>query len=101
MEQYLNVLNKDKFPDLLYNEHLSILRKEIGYMMLCQKESDFYDIDTFNRKYVKNMEKAKEMVNTIVEELKELGWNTFIGFGGTGLYVYSDKKPPGTDYENF
>ncbi len=101
MEIYLNVSNKENFHEILYKEHLSILRKEVGYMMLQRNESDFYDIDSFNRKYVKNMNKTKEMIDTIVEELKTLGWNTFIGFGGTGLYVYSDKKPPGTDYENF
>jgi hypothetical protein len=101
MEAYLNVSNKDQFSDFLYKEHLSILRKEVSYMMLQRNESDFYDIDAFNRKYVKNMNKTKEMVEKVVNELKELGWNTFIGYGGTGLYVYSDKKPPGTDYENF
>lgn len=91
----LNVLNKDNFRDIFFNLSVSRLRKHIYNFMLHRvEENDFFDIDMFNRKYVKNMNSTNEMINLIVSELNELGWKTFIGFGGTGLYIYSSEELP-------
>jgi hypothetical protein len=35
-----------------------------------------------------------EMTTIITAELKELGWTTYLGFGDTGLYVYSTTEKP-------
>jgi hypothetical protein len=94
MNTLLHVDYRNKFPDMLYKEHLSILREKVKYHMLQCKENDFIDLDTFNREYVKNMAKTQEMVSTICKELKELGWNTYLGFGDTGLYIYSTPEKP-------
>ena len=34
------------------------------------------------------------MINTTVKELKELGWNCKLSFGGTGLFIYSTENQP-------
>lgn len=94
MDPFLHVVNKDKFSDMLFNEHLNLLRKEVKMHMLQRKENDFVDLDTFNRKYVNDIAKTHRMVATIREELTVLGWNTFLGFGDTGLYVYSTEEKP-------
>jgi hypothetical protein len=91
----LNVLNKDNFKDLFFNSSLLRLRKHIyNFMLYRTEENDFFDIDMFNRKYIKNMNHTNEMINVIVKELNALGWKTFIGFGGTGLYIYSSEELP-------
>jgi hypothetical protein len=96
MESFLHVSNKEAFEQMLFEHHLSQLRREITYHMLHRNESDFFDIDTFNRNHVKNIKKVMEMVSIVTGELKILGWNTHLGFGDTGLYVYSTaEKPPG------
>jgi hypothetical protein len=28
-----------------------------------------------------------------LQELQELGWKTFLGYGGTGLFIYDKEKP--------
>jgi hypothetical protein len=90
----LKVENKDQFFELLFTEHLSILRKDVMMHMLVRKENDFVDLDTFNRKYVNDMKRTHEMVSIVRDELKKLGWNTFLGFGDTGLYIYSTEDKP-------
>ena len=96
LPEQLNVKNIELFSSILDLEHKRMMRKEIYMMILKRNESDFFDIDNFNRRYIKNMEKSTEMAKSICEELETLGWKTFFGFGGTGLYVYSTEDlPPG------
>lgn len=91
----LNVLNKDYFKSIFKERCLEKLRKHIyNFMLERNKENDFFDIDIFNRKYIKNMDIMNELVNKAVIELLELGWKTHIGFGGTGLYIYSSDELP-------
>ena len=81
------------FDEILFTENLNKMRKEIYLHILNRNESDFYDIDSFNRKYVKNFNRIKKMTNIIIEELSVLGWKTFLGFGETGLYIFANEKP--------
>jgi hypothetical protein len=90
----LYVSNKDNFSEIKYNDLMNKLKKHIRNFMLEGNESNFFDIDIFNRKYVKNVNMMNEMVNKVVQDLNSLGWNTYIGFGGTGLYVYSSEELP-------
>jgi len=94
LDECLDVKNKDGFKNLLREEHMMIMEREIRYFMLKGKESDFYDLDKFNRQYIKNMEETHSMVKTVQEKLKNLGWNTYLGFGDTGLYIYSTEEKP-------
>ena len=97
MDQFgleLHVSNKDNLTDIKDKNLIAKLRKHIYNFILDREESSFFDIDIFNRKYVKNADKTNDMINKIVIELNSLGWNTYIGFGGTGLYVYSSEELP-------
>jgi hypothetical protein len=90
----LHVSNKDNLSDIKNRNLMSKLRKCVYNFILDREESSFFDIDIFNRTYVKNMNKTNDMINKIVIELNSLGWNTYIGFGGTGLYIYSSEDLP-------
>ena len=52
-----------------------------------------FDIELFDRKYVKNMKKTEEWCHLLIKELETFGWKTFIGYGGTGLFFYDQEKP--------
>ena len=96
MPSGLHVDYKYNFSNMLFKRRISIFRKKLSDHMLLGKENDFFDLDTFNRTYVKNMDDTNKMVEIVKKELKELGWNTHLGFGDTGLYVYSgDELPSG------
>ena len=97
MDQFhleLHVSNKDNLSAIKYKNLISKLRKHIYNFILDRQESSFFDIDIFNRNYVKDINMTNKMVNDVVIELNTLGWNTYIGFGGTGLYVYSSEDLP-------
>lgn len=95
----LLVSNKDNLPTIWRDRLLERLRKHIyNFMLERKRENDFFDIDSFNRNYVKDMNVTNNLVNQVVIELVCLGWKTHIGFGGTGLYVYSSEDLPSGVY---
>lgn len=96
MNTDIHIDNKESFTSIRREELKTKMRKHIRTMVLEQNESDFFDIDNFNRQYVKDTMLTTALVTEVSEELKQLGWKTFLGFGGTGLYVYSSEElPPG------
>lgn len=96
MDSDLDVSNKANFASMRRQFLKDKMRKHVRAMMLEGNESDFFDLDLFNRKYVKDTSLSSELIQEISEDLHQLGWKTFLGFGGTGLYVYSsDELPPG------
>lgn len=96
MNTDLDVSNKQNFAVLRRKDLKEKMRKHVRTMMLEGNESDFFDLDQFNRQYVKDSSLATELLQEITAELHELGWKTFLGFGGTGLYIYSSEElPPG------
>lgn len=91
-----HVDNKHQFADIRRARLLLKMRKHIQDLMLTGNESDFFDLDQFNRGYVHDTKLALELLEEVRGELHHLGWKTFLGFGGTGLYVYSTEEvPPG------
>jgi len=90
----LSVKNKNNFKVIYYNRILCYLRENIYEHILIQEEKDYFDIDCFRKKYTVNSDILNKLVNTVVEELGKLGWKTKIGFGGTGLFIYSTENPP-------
>jgi hypothetical protein len=93
----ISPLNKENFEKLWIEKSKDRLRKHIyNFILSRNNDNDFFDIDIFNRKYIKDINKTNNIVNDIVVELNKLGWKTYIGFGGTGLYIYdSDDLPVG------
>lgn len=94
----LHVSNKETFKTLLFNENLKRLRGEVMYHILHQKENDFFDLDVFNRLHVNDNIISMKLTDIIINELKTLGWNTYLGFGDTGLYIYSTDERPDSVY---
>ncbi len=91
----LHVSNKSNFNTLWKDNLKQRFRKHISnFMMERKRENDFFDIDKFHRNYVKDMNITNDILNQIVIEINNLGWKTYIGFGGTGLYIYSSEDLP-------
>jgi hypothetical protein len=86
--------NKENFKKLLSTKQLNLLRKQVCDFIIEGNEDSFYDIDDFNREYIKDIKKTLEMVHTVCEELHKIGWKTYLGRGDTALYIYSyDERP--------
>ena len=91
------------FPDQLYDSStfsetldsflLCKMREKVYVHILRNNQNDFFDIELFNRKYVKDMKKTERFAETITNELLKLGWKTFVGYGGTGLFFYDKEQP--------
>jgi len=95
----LNVINKYNLREIWKDRMLCKLRKQIyNFTIERTREDDFFDIDTFNRRYIKDVDITNDLVNIVVRELNDLGWKTYIGFGGTGLYIYSSDDLPSGVY---
>ena len=85
-----NILN---FSDMLKGYYLQQMRQEIHVHILRNNQNDFFDIEFFDRKYVKDIKVTDTFIETIINELHQLGWKTFLGYGGTGLFIYDKEKP--------
>lgn len=97
----LNVNNKQNFSKYNYTRNLCYLRKQIYELIIKENENDYFELDKFARNYLKNnMTIMLEMTEKIRQELKELGWNTKLSYGGTGLFIYSTENPPTNCYED-
>ena len=81
------------FEKKLDEYNLQKLRKKIYFHILQNNQNDFFDIELFNRIYVKNIKKTEDWIKLVITELEPLGWKTFIGYGGTGLFFYDNEKP--------
>jgi hypothetical protein len=89
----LDVNNKNNFPEIHYNILLCLLRKKIYHHIIKEDENTYFDLDTFNTRYVKDTKIISEIIHVIISELNELGWKTKLSFGGTGLFIYSENLP--------
>lgn len=72
---------------------LKELRRQVYLQILQNKQNDFFDLELFNRVHVSNIKKTEEYSEVIIKELEELGWKTFVGYGGTALFFYDLEKP--------
>lgn len=103
MKEFPNRLkpeNKKKFPQYRYERNLAYMRKEIFELTLLGEENNYFEIDNFARRHNLNPNEIDKMCNTVVKELRNLGWNVKISFGGTGLFVYSTEKPPSCCFDD-
>ncbi len=90
----LNSKNKKDFSVYLYDLNKLNLRKKIYYHILKEEEKDYFCIYSFDKKYIKNIEITKKMINEIITELVCMGWKCKLGYGDTGLFIYSTIEPP-------
>ena len=85
--------NSETFLETLKAYHLQKMRSKIYIHMLRNNQNDFFDLELFDRTYVKDMKVTDAITEIVIKELEELGWKTFIGYGGTGLFIYDKEKP--------
>jgi len=85
--------NTLQFSDLLKDYYLQQMRQDIYIHILRNNQNDFFDIELFDRKYVKDIKVTDKLIEIIITELEQLGWKTFLGYGGTGLFIYDKEKP--------
>lgn len=84
--------NKQKLDEVNLNRLKCYLRRDLYEHVISHEESDYFSLDEFNQR-VNNMETTKKLVGEVMKELQKLGWNCVLSFGGTGLFIYADKKP--------
>lgn len=87
----LNVKNKENFEKMNYARLLCYFRKAIFEHMIREDENNYFDLSCL---CIKNSEILNNMVETVIEELKVLGWKCKLSYGNTGLYIYSTEDPP-------
>jgi hypothetical protein len=94
----INVKNKNHFSLYYNNTVMCYLRKEIYEHIIREDENTYFDLDKFGRVYFENKKNREEILNKLVDdiipEITNLGWNCKRSFGGTALFIYSTEKPP-------
>jgi DUF2075 family protein len=96
MKEFPNSLqykNRASFPNLNYDRVKAYLRRDIYEHIISSKPEDYFDVNKFKKTHNISMEKAIKMAKEITSELTELGWNTELTHGDTGLYIYGEEKP--------
>jgi hypothetical protein len=88
-----HVRDSSTFSEELDKILLKELRRQVYLQILQNKQNDFFDLELFNRVHVFNIKKTEEYSEVIIKELEELGWKTFVGYGGTALFFYDLEKP--------
>ena len=94
----LHVKNKDIFSTLFYNKVFCYLRKSIYEHVISKDENSFFDLEQFGKLYFNDNTNRVDLITKLSTEiqleLKELGWNCKLSYGGTALFIYSTDNPP-------
>lgn len=97
MEQFptsLTPTNTENFGKELYKYWEQEFRKEMFLYILKRDPRDYYDFDSFNKRSLNDKIAMGEMANKILGELKDLGWDWTICYGGTGVYIHAPGEKP-------
>lgn len=84
----------ENFGKDLYNNWERQFREEMYLYILKRDSRDYFDFDSFNKRTVNDKILMGEMAGKILGELKELGWDWTICYGGTGVYVHAPGEKP-------
>ena len=90
--------NKENFSKYRYERSLAYMRKDIFELVLREDENNYFELDNFARVHSVKKNEMERMRDTVMDELKKLGWNVKTSFGGTGLFIYSTDEPPPSCY---
>ncbi len=90
--------NKEKFSQYCYERNIAYMRRDIFELVLLGDENCYFELDNFSKTHKLKKGESTKMCDTVMEELKGLGWNVKTSFGGTGLFVYSTDDPPPSCY---
>ena len=69
----LKVSNKTQFCKYKLERVLCYLRRDIYEHIISKEETEYYDIENFNNKYLKNMSDTAIILDKIIEERNSLG----------------------------
>jgi hypothetical protein len=99
--EIINIKNKDNFKNIFFENMLSSLRNCIFEHILREDENTFFDIDKWCRDNLGNdVDAVKIMIEKLMSELIDKGWNCKISYGGTALFIYSTESPPPSCFED-
>ena len=90
--------NKLNFPQINYSRIKCYLRRDLYDHIISKEESEYFDLDDFSVRRLKNKTLLDKMVGELCIELENIGWCTGISFGGTGLFIYKDRENPPKNY---
>lgn len=91
---------KDKFVTLNDDRSRCYLRRDIYEFIIGRtSENEYFSLDEFKSR-VKSPETFDQIVQSISQELENLGWKCKTSFGGTGLFIYSTDLPPPSCFED-
>jgi hypothetical protein len=81
--------NINNFSKFLEDEYMILLRNDIKmYILKSIQKEDFFDLTKFfSKNTIQKTELKNELIDRIVKELKENGWQVAKIFGGTGLVI--------------
>lgn len=99
LDEKINVNNKEHFSEIRFVYYLERLKTEIYEFVLNDEENEFFDLCKFFKDKKLSEEQREEMCKDIRVELGNLGWNTKLVYGKTGLYIYSTKSHISDDFE--
>ena len=88
---------KENFNDDVRNNFLyQLLTNKIYKFLLVRNgnENDYFDIGAFFRNHNISKKQANFYIVRVLEDIRAGGWNCGTSFYKTGLFIYSDKKPP-------
>jgi hypothetical protein len=91
----LTVNNKHSFNEMYNTRVVCYLRRDIYEHIINKTENDYFDIERFmTDKRINDPKISSVMVETVMNELRMLGWNCMLAYGKSGLFIYSTKDPP-------
>jgi (p)ppGpp synthase/HD superfamily hydrolase len=85
----------NKFELLNYERLIKELRQELYNLIISRKdENEYFDIELFGRSHNYKNKNLEKMISSIRLELENMGWNTKLSFGDTGLFIFSTNENP-------
>ena len=88
-------LIEPKFTELNIERITKLFRNDIYIHLISRKEeNDYYDIDSFCKKYQYDRNDFTEILEIIITELQKLGWKTKLSYGDSAIFIYSTQDPP-------
>lgn len=97
LPNWLRPTNSHLFLQRNIERLVPILREQIFVLLITRDtEEDYFDLELARRSNAPNVpiENLQNCLEPILRELRELGWNTRLSFGNTGLFIYSTEQPP-------
>ena len=93
-ELFSTILSRGCEDDLV-SMILFKLRYDVAEFMLSRDcEKDFFDLTPTIRKWKTHPDTIKTVVKALRDEIETVSFNTGLGYGDTGLFIYKGDTPP-------